>query len=133
MERISLEEAREITQRVKTEYDKKIGQRVRDEILYLTNSIIEGAECGDYETTHGILFKDRDNIPINKDCMKSIVSYFRDQGYKVNWGKNTSNDRYWIRISWYKSPKITWYQWLILIGIPAMLIYGFIKLLSYGI
>ena len=25
--------------------------------------------------------------------MKSIVSYFRDQGYKVNWGKNSYTDK----------------------------------------
>lgn len=133
MERISVEEAREITQQVRTEYDKKIGQRVRDEILFLTNEIIDSAQNGDYDFTHYIRLKNRDGIPINKDCMKSIVSYFKEQGYKVNWGKNTSNDGYWIRIFWYKSPKITWYQWLILIGIPLILIYGFIKLLSYGI
>lgn len=133
MERISVEEAREITQRVKTEYDKKIGQRVRDEILCLTNSIIGDAESGLYETTHGILFKDRDRVPINTDCMKSIVSYFRDQGYKVNWGKNSSNDRYWITVSWQKKKRINWFQWFILIGIPSMVVYGLIKLLSYGI
>lgn len=133
MERISVEEAREITQKVKTEYDKKIGQRVRDEILCLTNSIIDAAERGEYSFTNGIRFRDRDGVPINKNCMKSIVSYFKDQGYKVEWGENNQQERYWITISWYKDKRITWYQWLILIGIPAMLIYGFIKLLSYGI
>lgn len=40
MERISIEEAREITQVAKTEYDKKVSQRMKDEILCLTNSII---------------------------------------------------------------------------------------------
>lgn len=133
MERISVEEAREITQQVRTEYDKRIGQRMKDEILFLTNSIIDSAERGEYEFTNGIRFKDRDGVPINKDCMKSIVSYFKDQGYEVNWGKNTSNDRYWITVSWQKKKRINWFQWLILIGIPLMLIYGFIKLLSYGI
>lgn len=133
MERISVEEAREITQQVRTEYDKRIGQRMKDEILFLTNSIIDSAERGEYEFTNGIRFKDRDGVPINKDCMKNIVSYFKDQGYEVNWGKNTSNDRYWITISWQKKKRINWFQWLILIGIPLMLIYGFIKLLSYGI
>lgn len=133
MERISVEEAREITQQVRTEYDKRIGQRMKDEILFLTNSIIDSAERGEYEFTNGIRFRDKDGVTLDKYCMKSIVSYFKDQGYKVEWGENNQSDRYWIRISWYKSPKITWYQWLILIGIPAMLIYGFIKLLSYGI
>lgn len=133
MERISIEEAREITQVAKTEYDKKISQRIKDEILCLTNSIIYQANGGKYDTHNSIRFRDRDGVSLDKYCMKSIVSYFRNQGYKVEWGENNQQDRYWIRISWYKSPKITWYQWLILIGIPAMLIYGFIKLLSYGI
>lgn len=48
------------------------------------------------DNVHGILFKNKDRVPIDKYCMKSIVSYFRDQGYKVNWGKNSSNDRYWM-------------------------------------
>lgn len=78
MERISVEEAREITQQVRTEYDKRIGQRMKDEILFLTNSIIDSAERGEYEFTNGIRFKDRDGVPINKDCMKNIVSYFKD-------------------------------------------------------
>jgi hypothetical protein len=69
-----------------------------------------------YETTHGILFKNKDRVPIGKYCMKSIVSYFRDQGYKVNWGKNSSNDRYWIRISWQKKRESTGFSGLSLSG-----------------